>query len=99
MLTFRWRMARTGQPSGEVDGKPGARRRRQRDLTHPVDPYLSRPLAGFPRAGMKLLIVDPDEARRSRIAEGLRASRDFEIRACDDTPGVLAQMSSFQPDI
>jgi two-component system, response regulator / RNA-binding antiterminator len=48
---------------------------------------------------MKLLIVDPDETRRARVIEGLRASQDFDIRVCDDTPGVLAQVSSFQPDI
>jgi response regulator NasT len=48
---------------------------------------------------MKLLIVDPDETRRARVIEGLRASQDFEIRVCDDTPGVLAQVSSFQPDV
>lgn len=48
---------------------------------------------------MKLLIVDPDETRRARVIEGLRESQDFEIRACDDTLGVLAQVSSFQPDI
>lgn len=48
---------------------------------------------------MKLLIVDPDEARRERVIEGLRASQDFDIRVCDDTPGVLAAVSSFQPDI
>jgi two-component system, response regulator / RNA-binding antiterminator len=48
---------------------------------------------------MKLLIVDPDEARRARVVEGLRASQDFDIRVCDDTPGVLSHVSSFQPDI
>ena len=48
---------------------------------------------------MKLLIVDPDETRRARVIEGLRASPDFDIRVCDDTPGVLALAASFQPDI
>jgi two-component system, response regulator / RNA-binding antiterminator len=48
---------------------------------------------------MKLLIVDPDETRRERVIEGLRASQDFDIRVCDDTLGVLAAVSSFQPEI
>jgi response regulator NasT len=48
---------------------------------------------------MKLLIVDPDEARRARVIEGLRESQDVEIRVCEDTPGVLAQVATFQPDI
>jgi two-component system, response regulator / RNA-binding antiterminator len=48
---------------------------------------------------MKLLIVDPDEPRRARVIEGLRAAQDFDIRVCDDTPGLLAQVASFQPDI
>lgn len=48
---------------------------------------------------MRLLIVDPHETRRNRVIEGLRGEQDFEFRIVADTPGVLAQVAEFKPDM
>jgi response regulator NasT len=48
---------------------------------------------------MRLLIVDPNETRRNRVIEGLRREQDFEFRIVADTPGVLAQVAEFKPDM
>ncbi len=48
---------------------------------------------------MRLLIVDPNETRRNRVIEGLRGEQDFEFRIVADTPGVLAQVAEFKPDM
>ena len=48
---------------------------------------------------MKLLIVDPDEVRRSQVISSLRETQNLDVRVVDDTPGVFAQVGLFQPDM
>jgi response regulator NasT len=48
---------------------------------------------------MRLLIVDPDETRRAQLIENLRTTESLCVHVVDDTPGVLAQVHEFQPDM
>lgn len=49
-------------------------------------------------AAMRLLIVDPDEARRSRLVDALSAFTDAQIRLVRNTLGVVEHVAQFLPD-
>lgn len=48
---------------------------------------------------MRILLVDPDEARRERVVEGLSALDDVRILMVDNTLGVTQHVVKFQPDM
>jgi two-component system, response regulator / RNA-binding antiterminator len=48
---------------------------------------------------MRILLVDPDEARRERVVEGLNALDDVRILIVENTFGVTQHVEKFQPDM
>jgi two-component system, response regulator / RNA-binding antiterminator len=48
---------------------------------------------------MRILFVDPDEARRERVVEGLNALDDVRILIVENTWGVTQHVVKFQPDM
>lgn len=51
------------------------------------------------RQSMRVLIVDPDEARRERVVEGLRAFADLHVLMVENTLGVIEHVAKFAPDM
>jgi response regulator NasT len=48
---------------------------------------------------MRILLVDPDEARRDRVVEGLRAFEDVRVLIVENTFGVTQHVAKFEPDV
>ena len=48
---------------------------------------------------MRILLVDPDEARRERVVEGLRAFEDVRVLIVENTLGVTQHVAKFEPDM
>jgi response regulator NasT len=48
---------------------------------------------------MRILLVDPDEARRDRVVEGLRAFDDVRVLIVENTFGVTQHVAQFEPDM
>lgn len=48
---------------------------------------------------MRILLVDPDEARRDRVVEGLRAFDDVRVLIVENTLGVTQHVAQFEPDM
>jgi response regulator NasT len=48
---------------------------------------------------MRILLVDPDEARRERVVEGLNALEDVRILIVENTYGMTQHVVKFQPDM
>ena len=48
---------------------------------------------------MRILLVDPDEARRDRVVEGLRAFEDVRVLIVENTLGVTQHVAKFEPDM
>ena len=48
---------------------------------------------------MRVLVVDPDEARRERVVQGLGAFEDLRVLLVENTLGVIEHVVKFAPDI
>ncbi len=48
---------------------------------------------------MRVLIVDPDKARRAQVVEGLRAFADLRVLMVENTLGVIEHVTKFAPDM
>lgn len=48
---------------------------------------------------MRVLIVDPDETRRERVVEGLKAFADLRVLMVANTLGVIEHVAKFQPEM
>jgi response regulator NasT len=48
---------------------------------------------------MRVLIVDPDAARRERVVAGLRAFDDVSVLIVENTLGVIEHVAKFAPDM
>ncbi len=48
---------------------------------------------------MRILLVDPDEARRERVVQGLSAFEDVRVLIVENTLGVTQHVQKFQPDM
>lgn len=48
---------------------------------------------------MRVLIVDPDETRRERVVEGLKAFEDLRVLMVANTLGVIEHVAKFQPEM
>jgi response regulator NasT len=53
----------------------------------------------WPHSTMRILIVDPDEARRERVVAGLSAIADLRVRMVENTLGVIEHVAKFAPDM
>jgi two-component system, response regulator / RNA-binding antiterminator len=48
---------------------------------------------------MRILIVDPDKARRARLVDALAACAEAQLRIVDNTLGVVEHVAAFAPDM